>query len=106
MAHSSLLPYTVASAASDGTAKVWSGPQLAQLAHTLCPAQQAAVCGASFSSVDPHLLALACADSCGYVYDLRKAQEPLHVRPGLSYCLHKHHLRARMACAARALLHA
>ena len=83
MAHSSLLPHTVASAAGDGTVKVWAGPQLGQLAHTLRPARQAAGCGVCFSSVEPHQLALASADCCAYVYDLRRAQEPLHVRQRL-----------------------
>ena len=94
MSHSSLVPHTVASASADGTCKVWAGPQLAQRAHSLCPAGKAAVCAASFSSLDPHLLALACADCRGYIYDLRSARQPLHVRPLLAELCWNHDILA------------
>lgn len=77
--HSTTTPHLVASAGSDGTCKIWSGPGLAQRAHCLEPGHGAAICSASFCSADANLIALAGADSCAYIYDLRSAAQSLHV---------------------------
>ena len=81
VAHSNLTPHLAASSSSDGTCKLWSGPNLAQRAHCLEPGHGAAVCAASFCSVDANLIALASADACAYIFDLRSTAQPLHVRP-------------------------
>ncbi len=80
VAHSSLRPYLCASASDDGTARIWAGRGLAEAAGEISLPRRGAICGASFCSEDENALALAGADCCAYLFDLRKTGSPLQVR--------------------------
>ncbi len=61
-----------ASGADDGVVRLWHDRALRGGHSTaLVPAGGAAVCGVEFCGQDANLLAVACADTCSYVYDLR-----------------------------------
>ena len=71
VAHSALQPNLTASGADDGIVRLWHDRALRGGSTALVPAGGAAVCGVEFCDEDSNLLAVACADSCSYVYDLR-----------------------------------
>ena len=71
VAHSPLQPNLTASGADSGVVRLWHDRTLRGGSTTLVPAGGAAVCGVEFCSEDANLLAVACADTCSYVYDLR-----------------------------------
>lgn len=79
VAHSSLRPHLCASASDDGTARIWAGRGLAEAAGAISLPRRGAICGASFCSEDENALALAGADCCAYLFDLRKTDSPLQV---------------------------
>lgn len=85
VAQSSLRPHLCASASDDGTARLWAGRGLAEAAGTIVLPRGGAICGVSFCSDDEHALALAGADCCAYIYDLRKVSTPLQVRTSALY---------------------
>ena len=71
VAHSPLQPNWTASGADRGVVRLWHDRTLRGGSTTLVPAGGAAVCGVEFCSEDANLLAVACADTCSYIYDLR-----------------------------------
>jgi hypothetical protein len=79
VAHSQLRPHLACSTSDDGTARLLAGRGLAQGAGLLRLPAGGPICGAAFCPEDEHALALAGADACGYLFDLRKAAAPLQV---------------------------
>ena len=71
VAHSALEPNWTASGADNGVVRLWHDRALRGGSTALIPARGAAVCGVEFCGEDANLLAVACADSCAYVFDLR-----------------------------------
>ena len=72
VAHSALQPNMTASGADDGVVRLWHDRALRGGHSTaLLPAGGAAVCGVEFCGQDANLLAVACANTCSYVFDLR-----------------------------------
>ena len=57
-----------------------AGRGLAQAAGVVSLPCGGPVCGAAFCSEDEHALALAGADCCAYLYDLRRLTAPVQVR--------------------------
>ncbi|BDA50225.1 probable WD repeat-containing protein RUP1 [Coccomyxa sp. Obi] len=82
VAQSSLRPHFCASASDDGTVRLWAGRGLAEAAGTIVLQRGGPICGVSFCPDDEHALALAGADCCAYIYDLRKMCTPLQVLEG------------------------
>ena len=79
VAHSLLRPHLACSTGDDGTARLHAGRGLATPAGCLALPRRGPVCGGAFCPEDEHLLALAGADRCAYVFDLRATGQPLHV---------------------------
>jgi WD40 repeat protein len=84
--HSLLRPHLAASASDDGRAVLWAGAGLAGEVGAARPAGGASVTAVHLSPHDENLLAVGCADSAAYVYDLRRLAAPLealrgHARP-------------------------
>lgn len=78
MSHSLQVPHLCASASEDGTVRLWGGPGMRSCAATLRPsASGAPACGVRLSPFDGNLAAVACADHSAYIYDLRRAEQPL-----------------------------
>lgn len=90
VSHSLLRPHVVASGADDGRIVLWGGSGLHEVtARVTPPSNGASVTGVHLSPHNENLLAAACADSCAYLYDLRRLTAPIatlqgHSRP-LSY---------------------
>ncbi|EIE23238.1 WD40 repeat-like protein, partial [Coccomyxa subellipsoidea C-169] len=82
VAHSTLRPHLCASASDDGSARIWAGRGLAEASGVITLPRRAAICGVSFCADDEHALALAGADCCAYVFDLRNTSSPLQVLEG------------------------
>ena len=66
-----LRPNLTASGADNGVVRLWHDRTLRGGSTVLHPAGGAAVCGVDFCREDENLLAVACANSCAYVFDLR-----------------------------------
>lgn len=78
-------PRLCASASDDGTVRLWT-PSSDRPSATFAPPTGAAVCSASFSPSSPYSVALACADSNLYLFDIRHS-----LIPAISF---SHHQRA------------
>lgn len=86
VSHSHLRPHVAASGSEDGTAALWAGAGLQQVAGRVSPGGKASITGVHLSPYDENALAVACADAHAYVYDLRQLSAPVvtlhgHSRP-------------------------
>ncbi len=86
VSHSHLRPHLAASGSEDGTVALWAGQGLQQIAARLRPSGKAAITGVQLSPFDENAVAVACADTCAYLYDLRMLTAPIvtlhgHSRP-------------------------
>lgn len=79
VSHSLQRPHLCASAAEDGVVRVWGGSGMRSCLAALRPggASRAPACGVHLSPFDGDLAAVACADHSAYIYDLRRADQPL-----------------------------
>lgn len=83
LAHARTSPSLTASASEDGTVKLWHGASgVAESVATLVLRPHAAACGIDFHPTDAHTLAVAAADACVYLYDLRHSHAPLRTLRG------------------------
>ncbi len=80
LAHARLQPSLTASASEDGTVKLWQAQNTSHMTITL--PRGAAACSVDFSPADAHILGVAAADTCAYLYDIRRADEPMRVLRG------------------------
>lgn len=86
VSHSHLRPHVAASGSEDGSAALWAGAGLQQVAGRVSPGGKASITGVHLSPYDENALAVACADAQAYVYDLRQLSAPVvtvhgHSRP-------------------------
>ena len=92
VSHSHCRPHLAASGSEDGSAAVWGGQGLRHIIARVCPSGSsgnstgggAAVTGVCLSPFTDTALAVACADSRAYLYDLRKLHTPVAVFEGHS----------------------
>jgi E3 ubiquitin-protein ligase RFWD2 len=95
VSHSQSKPHLVASASEDGSVIFWAGNFLAEVVGKLTPNPNLAKSGGNcnhctavtavqFSPFDEYGLAVACADSRAYVYDLRRTSHPVSILQGHS----------------------
>lgn len=83
LAHARASPGLTASASEDGTVKLWHGVSgTAESVATLVLRPHAAACGIDFHPTNAHTLAVAAADACVYLYDLRHSHQPLRTLHG------------------------
>uniref|UniRef100_A0A7R9UZV1 Anaphase-promoting complex subunit 4 WD40 domain-containing protein n=1 Tax=Chlamydomonas euryale TaxID=1486919 RepID=A0A7R9UZV1_9CHLO len=80
----------VISASDDGTARLWAGKGLATEVAVLRPppapgtpaGARTPLLSAEFSPEEEHLVAVASADRCAYLFDMRRTDVPLQVMRG------------------------
>jgi E3 ubiquitin-protein ligase RFWD2 len=98
VSHSQSKPHLVASASEDGSVIFWAGKFLGEVVGQLTPNPNpkpnpaksgfgpgaCAVTAVQFSPFDEYGLAVACADSRAYVYDLRRTSHPVSILQGHS----------------------
>lgn len=97
VSHSQSRPHLVASASEDGSVIFWAGKFLGEVVGKLTPNPNpkpnpgksggpgaCAVTAVQFSPFDEYGLAVACADSRAYVYDLRCTSHPVSILQGHS----------------------
>lgn len=78
VSHSLQRPHLCASASDDGTVRLWGGRGMQTCLAALRPGRSGApACGVQLSPFDANLLAVASADHSAYVFDLRRADQPL-----------------------------
>lgn len=83
VSHSLQRPHLCASASEDGTVRLWGGPAMQYCLAALRPGSGSTAgtsvpaCGVHLSPFDGNLAAVASADHSAYVYDLRRADQPL-----------------------------
>lgn len=78
VSHSLQRPHLCASASDDGTVRLWGGRGMQTCLAALRPSSTGApACGVQLSPFDGNLLAVASADHSAYVFDLRRADQPL-----------------------------
>lgn len=78
VSHSLQRPHLCASASDDGTVRLWGGRGMQTCLAALRPSSSGApACGVQLSPFDGNLLAMASADHSAYVFDLRRADQPI-----------------------------